>query len=198
MSLPILRFLGEDHNWYTSQQLLLYWQEAIFFSTGSPIKLPPTLQHWLSDTMSSLKLEKVKHWIRGKSDQFYNKWHFLTLYNPCLPTGPPDPATSSFSFFRMYNACFVIFGRLSVCCLSDSYPLRCTVLCLFTTIIIIIIIIIMFFLKTALLDHSLDSSIKIFTKKEKETELRGSRLIHAMSLATKNPKTEIILDELEP
>lgn len=52
--------------------LLLHWK-----STKAPSNTK-----WLSDTMSFLKLEKMKFSLRGDSDKLFTKWQlFLTFLN---------------------------------------------------------------------------------------------------------------------
>ncbi|KAF3854434.1 hypothetical protein F7725_022489 [Dissostichus mawsoni] len=57
------------------RKILLLWK--------SP--LPPSFKMWLSDTMSLLKLEKIKFTLRGSSDKFYAHWRPLISYVDRLP-----------------------------------------------------------------------------------------------------------------
>lgn len=86
--------LPEDHSRFTSNQLdilaftsllarrhlLLHWRST---------KAPSSTQ-WLNDTMSFLKLEKIRYSLKGNSDKFYKKWlSFLTFFRS-LQSIPPD------------------------------------------------------------------------------------------------------------
>ena len=78
--------LPEDYNRFTCNQLdiiaftsllarrhlLLHWKST---------KAPSSTQ-WLNDTMSFLKLEKIRYSVKGNSEKFYNKWlPFLTFFH---------------------------------------------------------------------------------------------------------------------
>ena len=100
--------LPEDHNWFTSTELdilaftsllarhrLLHWKST---------KAPSSAQ-WLNNTMSFLKLEKIRYSVKGSSNKFYNKWlPFLTFFHS-LQALPPDwrtPPPLSFFFLFIY------------------------------------------------------------------------------------------------
>lgn len=41
---------------------------------------PPTHHHWIREVMSHLKMEKIRHRVRGSTGTFYNIWQpFLTF-----------------------------------------------------------------------------------------------------------------------
>ena len=100
--------LPEDYNRFTCNQLdiiaftsllarrhlLLHWKST---------KAPSSTQ-WLNDTMSFLKLEKIRYSVKGNSEKFYNKWlPFLTFFHSLqslpLDRWTPSP-TSRLHFFN--------------------------------------------------------------------------------------------------
>lgn len=48
---------------------------------------PPSFKAWLCDTLSFLKLEKIKFTLRGSSDKFYSHWKPLINYVKQLSPG---------------------------------------------------------------------------------------------------------------
>ncbi len=55
---------------------------------------PPTHRHWVGDVMAHLKLEKLKHSIRGSTQRLYNVWQpFLNYFNMEFPARDTETTT---------------------------------------------------------------------------------------------------------
>lgn len=53
-------------------------RRLILFKWKDPT--PPTHTHWIRESMGQLKLEKIRHTIKGSTEKFYNIWQpFLTV-----------------------------------------------------------------------------------------------------------------------
>ena len=86
--------LPEDHNRFTCNRLniiaftsllarrhlLLHWKST---------KAPSSTQ-WLNETISFLKLEKIRYSVKGNSENFYNKWLPLLTFFHSLQSLPLD------------------------------------------------------------------------------------------------------------